>query len=237
MKLHKSLLVVPLLLLTACSDGPSVEELTATITEQDDYIADLETKIENYEVDWGGSSLKVVEGATTDVFEYVDSKFVLPEALYLEGSTEDVNSSYIQVGSSFRFAPSNNWVLRQEGVTLNVSHPLGVIGTMKALNVEAMDFYEVDYKRLVSDYVATLPSKQVKYSNLFVGDLTSGAMATATINFDGREGYLVTGFLRNASSGLTFSFVVDSNDNTTALEMVRLFLSSGIAGSGNIRIE
>lgn len=234
MRINRLLAVPVILLLTACGDDlPSAEELSAVVASQDQHITELETELEQMTIDLGGSSLKKVEGATSATFNYVDDAFVFPVAQNIEGAQEDFNNSIIRVGSTYTFAPSNNWVSRIEGVTLNLSHPLGIIGTIKALNITGVDMYGIDRKALLQDFVATLPVINTSYSNIYTLDTVTGSLATSEITIEGRTGYLMTGLVARNEKGLLFSFVVDSTDNTTAKEMVRLLLATGKEGNGD----
>lgn len=243
--MKKKRLFIPMLLttsilLTACN----TDELEAQIAERDTYILELEETIENGVTNHttGGSSIQVIDGTMSKEMKYIDQSFVFPTAMRVEGTTEDYNNTALQLGSSFKIVPSNNWISKIQGVQANFSHPLGIIGTMKALNAE--DFYldelATDYKTLSASFVQGIPTDNIKYSNLYLEDSIVGAMATTSVKMEleRNSSFLVTGFVHHGENALSFAFLVDSGDNNnTAMEMVRLLVSSIKKNDVSITIE
>lgn len=233
------LLASSALLLTACGKG----ELEATIISQQEIISELESTIENGVTvhDTGGSSLQEIEGASSDVMKYVEDKFVFPTALKIENTTEDYNNTAIRLGSEFEITPSNNWITKVDGVQLKLNHPLGIIGTVKALNTEDFDLYESgqDYKTLSASFVKGIPTSTIKYSNIYMDGDVAGALSTADVKMEseGNQSKLVTGLVHYADNALTFAFLLDSKDLTSAQEMVHLLLSSIAYSDSKVTIE
>lgn len=239
-RLFIPMLATTAILLSACG----TKELEATIIANEEYIAELEDTIANGVTNHavGGSSLQVIDGTVDPVMKYVEQSFVFPTAMRVDGTTEDYNNTALQLGSSFKIVPSNNWVTKIQGVQANFSHPLGIIGTIKALNAEELYLEDlgVDYKTLSASFVQGIPTDTIRYSNLYLEDSIVGAMATADIKMElqHNKSHLVTGLVHHGDNALTFAFVVDSGDNNnTAMEMVRLLVSSIKKGDVSISIE
>ena len=98
------------------------------------------------------TSLQDVEGKNVPEFVTLDGKIIFPNKITHPTAREDVNNSYIQIGSRFRFTPSDNWLTRLDGTTLDVTHPSKIWGKLQAIAIKEPIAIE-DVKTLLQSFM------------------------------------------------------------------------------------
>lgn len=182
------------------------------------------------------TSLQVLDETGIPEFVTIDKKLNFPQALKLDKSVEDVNDSAIQVGSGFRFLPSENWVSKLVGTELKMNHPAKIVGSMKAVAINEM--YDESYmKALLQYFFSGYPKTTIKYRKVFMDDMVSGMVARAAVKVDKKPHVFNVGFVMRAESAIIFIFDYEDNKSGVQQELVDLLLQTGAYGDAKVKIE
>lgn len=241
---YKGIIVLAsaMILLSGCGNSDSwkakakagEEKITALHAQVDDLQFKLDSMVVTEVTQ--DTSLQVIEGSKVLEFKYIDDKLILPNKLQLPFSFEDVNNSHVMVGSMFKFKPSSNWVSRLEGTTLHLNHPSKIRGVIKSVGSKER-VEEGAMKDIIQPFFADFPSTTINYRSLFVDDYTTGIMARADIQVEGKKHMLSAGFVTLGEYGLLFSFEFEDDGSGTQEELIDLLLSSGRYGDMSLKLE
>lgn len=243
----KGLVAVSLIMCSALSMGCSkneiaqkkkIEQLEATIEAKDEEISSLKKDMNNLTITevLPETSLREVEGSTVPTFETIDGKIKFPNSLVVPNSNEDINNSYVQVGTKFKFTPSSNWLYSLKGATLNVNHPSKVWGSIKAISVADL-VLEADMQPMLQKFFEGFPGTTITYRKVFIEDRISGMIAKSAIPVDGKEYMLNVGFVQRGEYGILLLFAYEDDKSGVQQELIDLLLSSGVYGDESIKLE
>jgi hypothetical protein len=183
------------------------------------------------------TSLYTVDGATIPTFQTVEGKVKFPNKLTLPNSTQDINNSHIMIGSMFKYNPSDNWLVRMNGATLEVNHPAAIWGNIKSIVVTGDALTEEQMKPILQGFFNKFPATTIEYRRIYMADLVIGMMATANIVVDKKPHVVNVGLMTRGEYGQIF--LMDYADNKTGVqqELIDLLLSSGSFGDEKITLE
>ncbi len=242
-KLAVMVMVLMVLPLTGCDkqiakQKKEIKALKETIVKKDAQIAQLNKDIEGLGITElkKDTSLREVEGSKVPKFETIDGKIVFPTKLEMPNATEAVNHSYIQVGDKFRFSPSNNWQLRMQGSTLEVSHPLKIWGNIKAINMPE-EVAQEPLKNMLQAFFKKFPATTISYREVFIDGRNAGMIAKAPLTVDEKPFVVNVGVIQKGEYALLVLMAYEDNQTGAQQEMLDLLLSSGLYGDYKITLE
>jgi len=203
-----------------------------------DEIARLNTSIENMRVSEVEiiTSLQSVDGGLGYEFVRVEDKIVFPNRLALPGASIDVSNSNMVVGSRFRFIPSNNWVARMGGSTLELSHPAKMWGSVRAVTLRDR-VANADMQPLLRNFFVGFPTTTIQYRNIHLGDTLAGLLASADISVSGVAHRVIVGFIQRGENAVLLLFVYENDSTGVQAELIDSFITSGFFGDSRIRLE
>lgn len=223
---------------TVLEKNKEIEQKDEQINNLQDEIAQLRVDIKNLSVTEVSpeTSLKEVEGTEVPVFETIDGKIKFPNTLQLPNSKFDVNNSYVMVGSRFRFNPSNNWLMRLKGTSLEFSHPSKLWGTIKAVSItEPMPFESM--QPLLQNFFNGFPATTITYRKVFIEDAISGLIAKANLTVDGKPHVVNVGFVQRGEFAVLILFDFEDDNSGVQQELIDLLISSGTFGESKLKLE
>lgn len=219
-----------------------VTQLTQSNALKDQEIANLKQAITDTTVTEVApeTSIQRVEGTEIPEFWFRAGGFVAPNKLTLPNTSEDINNTAIQLGSRFKFSPSERWVLKSKGTTLEVAHPERIWGTVKAL-AHKERLGEDQYKVLLQGFFKGYPKTTVTYRNVYIEDNVVGMMARANLTIKDSKGVatpmiLNVGFAQRGDHSLVWMFLHDSK-SANGQELIDLLLRSGQYGESKLKLE
>lgn len=219
-----------------------IKELETELEEQklayEQEIADLEEQFDNRTITETKvtTSLQTVNGELLPKFVTIDGNYVFPDTIDVPGATADAAKTFIQVGSRFKFTPSNNWVVKLGGSQIDLQHPAKVYGTIKALNVDDIVQIDVINEELKSFY-SQWTSTSVTYKKAFIDDSNVGMLSYATTTFNDKPTGVVNGIIQRGDAAFSFIFVYEDDYTGVQVELIESFIRSGSFGSDLITIE
>lgn len=182
------------------------------------------------------TSLYAVEGETVPSFHTIDGQIKFPNKLQIPYSKEDINNSNIMVGSMFKYTPSDNWLVRLKGATLEVSHPSRIWGTIKAVSVDE-PVPEPQMKPLLQGFFKGFPATTIEYRKIFMEDQVVGLIAKAKIPVNKKEHVVNVGFMTRGEYGQLFLFDYEDNKTGVQQELIDLLISSGTFADSKVKLE
>lgn len=247
--IYKKLLVVTMIAgltvpIVGCGDKTvskqrkEIKSLESVVEKQKAEIQQLKNDIKGlgiteHDVD---SSLKIVEGSKVPVFETIEGKIVFPTKLEMPNASESVNNSYVLVGDKYKFTPSNNWVMRLKGSTLEVNHPSKAWGNMKAIKiVEPVALPTL--KTMLQAFFKGFPSTTITYREVFIDGKNAGLIAKAPIKVDEKPYYVNVGVIQKGEYAMLLLFASEDDGTGVQQEFIDLLLSSGYYGDYKISLE
>lgn len=183
------------------------------------------------------TSLQTIEGSLVPEFKLLDDKIVFPNKLELPDSDDDINNSNIMLGSKFKFVPSNNWIIKMQGATLNLSHPSDISGVMRSVAIKEPLTDEDIMKELIQNFFIGFPATTIQYRKVFIGDRVGGMQGSATITVDGKENCVIVGFVQRSENAILYLFDYIDNKSSVQTELIDLFINSGSSGDSKVILE
>lgn len=181
------------------------------------------------------SSLSVIDN--TPMFNLKeDGKLIFPNKLFVPNSKSDANNSQIRVGTTFTYRPSDNWVYRLKGGTLELAHPMKIWGTIKAITTEDI-LSEDQMKELLKPFFRDFPKTKISYRKIYMDEVAVGMIATADIPVNNKPHVLNAGFLSIGDYGQLYLFNYEVVDRVTQQELVNLLLTSCSVGDTKFTLE
>lgn len=212
----------------------SLKEEIAVLEEEN---VGLQKRIENMSVteEVIDSSLSVVDN--TPMFNLKeDGKLVFPNKLIVPNSKSDANNSIIRVGTTFTYKPSDNWVYRLKGGTLELTHPMKIWGTVKAISTEEI-VPEDQLKDILQPFFKDFPKTKISYRKIFMDEVAVGMLATADIPVNNKKHVVNVGFISIGDYGQLYLFNFEEVDKVTQQELVNLFITSCSIGDVKFTLE
>lgn len=223
---------------TISNQKKEIKQLKATIESQKATINQLNEDIKGLgitEVKYD-SSLKEVEGSKVPIFETIDGKLVFPTKLEMPNSKEAVNNSNIMVGNKYKFTPSNNWLMRLQGSTLELSHPSKVWGNMKAISITEPVSTDI-LKTLLQGFYKKFPATTITYRDIFIDGRNAGMMSKAPITVDDKPYMVNVGVIQKGEFAMLLLFASEEDGTGVQQELIDLLISSGFYGDYKISLE
>lgn len=184
------------------------------------------------------SSIRKVDGENRLYFEKIEGDIVFPNALTVPGAKDDVNNSYIQIGTIFRYKPSNNWVTRLVGTTLELSHPSKISGTLKSIGVLNV-LPEAEVRQVLQNFYQGFPSTTVNYRKVYLDTATIGLISTTTMDVEGKEHGLTVGYFGVGEYGLLLTLQYEKAEDNGFIqqELVDTLVKSIMVADRSIALE
>lgn len=221
-------------------------ELTKEVAAKNEEIADLETDYADLRTQMSETtvteeslknSLQILDGKTVPEFVFIEDKIVFPNPISLPNSVTDIGNSYIQVGSKFKFTPSDSWNTIMKGTELNLYHPTGIYGSIKGVMVgESIRDAEL-LKAEVQKFFVGFPTTNITYTKLYIDDAVAGMLGQADIEVEGKPYVVVTGLINRSETGLLFMFLYEKQEYNVQSELVNLLIKSGVYNDSLIKME
>ncbi len=230
-----------LLILFGCSEESlrgKIKELEKVVEEKDAEIAYMKERLGGLQIteQTPQTSLYTLEGASVPTFQTIEDKIVFPNRLMLPASSDDANNSFIQLGSTFKFMPSNNWVVRMQGTTMEVSHPSKISGSLRAVKIKDL-VPEESMQDLLKGFFNNFPATNIQYRKVFLADRLAGLIAFANIEIDGKPNVVNVGFVQRGDFAVIKLFVFEDDETGVQQELIDLLISSGRYGDNYITLE
>lgn len=233
-----SVILVISVLLTACGGKEELEVLQQENAYLKQRVDELTAQIGTSTITESvvENSVRQVDGENRLRFEKIEGALVFPNSLTLPNSKDDVNNSYIQIGTFFRYKPSNNWVTRLSGTTLELSHPSKISGVIKSISVKER-ILEGDMQGLLQSFYKGFPSTTVKYRKIYIEDLLVGMTSTADIDVEGKPHTVNVGFVNYGETGILFLVQNEKNETGVHQELIDTMLKSIAYMDRNLILE
>lgn len=183
------------------------------------------------------SSLQNVEGKTAPQFKTIDGVIKFPNKLTIQDAVEDINNSFIRVGSKFQFTPSDNWLVKMRGSEMDLVHPSLIWGSIKAIAVGDDSVQEQDMQNIVKRFFNGFPATNITYRKVFMDDRVVGMIAKATITVDNKPNVVNVGFIVRGENGVLLLFNYQDNKSGVQQELIDLLISSGKYGDYSVKLE
>jgi len=181
------------------------------------------------------SSLSIVDN--TPMFNLKeDGKLVFPNRLLIPDSKSDANNSMIRVGTSFVYKPSDNWVYRLRGGSLEVAHPMKIWGVVKAITVNDI-VPEENMKAILQPFFKDFPKTTISYRKIYFDELAVGMLASAEIPVNNKKNVVNVGFVTYGDYGQLYLFNYEVVDKVTQQELINLLITSGGIGDTKLTLE
>jgi len=218
--------------------------LQSTIESKDKKISELKKAVEDTTVKEvvPETSLQRVEGSEVPEFWLIEGDFIAPNKLAIPETFDDVNNSNIQIGTIFKFIPSENWLIAIKGTTVEFSHPSKIWGKVKALGHNERIASESEMKQIIQNFFIGYPSTTISYRKIFMDDMVAGYMGKAAITVKDTEAgtekemILNVGFAQRGDYTISFLFANDK-ESMVAQELIDLLLRSITFGDSKMKIE
>lgn len=239
-------LISVMLVLTSCGDKTKeineykaqIEALEGQVESLQNIKASLEQQMQDLTIQEvvPESSLRKVEGTRVPVFETIDGVIKFPNALILPDSKDDVNNSNIRVGSRYTVAPSSNWMLSLNGVTLNASHPSKIWGSVKAVTTKEA-VLEAEMQPILQSFFDGFPATTISYRKIFIEDRVTGMLASAPLVIDGKDYTINVGFSSRGENAILMLFAYEHENVGVQQELVDLLIRSMRFNESNLKLE
>lgn len=229
-----------ILSLTACGgDGKKVKELEATVTAQNEQIAQLQAQVASGSVTEQSiaSSLQTVEGKKVPEFKFVDDTIVFPNKLQLPNSQVDAVVTQVKLGSKYSVSPSNNWLVRCDGSQVSLTHPSKIWGKISAVTLTEPVKKIEDMQSILKQFFVGFPTTNITYKQIFMDGTLTGLCADAPIVVEDQNYHVVVGFNTKSSTGIEFLFTYADDGSGVQGELVYSLLRSCEAGQTKLAFE
>lgn len=220
--------------LAGCGDD-DLEAQVKSLTEQNEQLlqSQSENTITEQSVD---SSLQQIEETGNFEFFKIEDKIIFPDSLVVPDSTVGVSDSNVRVGSEFSFTPSDNWLVRVKGSTVEFNHPANVWGSIKAISVEETAPSST-FKPVIQSFFSRFPKTTIEYRSLFLEEYEVGVLASAKMTVDKKDHVVNVGFVTQGESGVLFMFDYEDNKTGIQQELIDSLVGSGVIGDAKIKID
>ncbi|HBG5344023.1 TPA: hypothetical protein KQG29_001387 [Clostridioides difficile] len=246
-KNYKSIILITTLLssflFTGCDRKVSQlkqenKKLNQNIESKDRVIEQLKRDIQGLKIteESPTTSLRAIEGSSVPEFVTIDGKIEFPTRLEMPNSTEAVNNSYILLGNKYKFIPSNNWLIKLQGNTLECSHPSKVWGNLKAIGMKEEIPKDV-LKEMLKSFFNSFPSTKITYRETFIDGRNAGLIANAPITVDKKPYFINVGVIQKGEYGVLILFAYEDNKSGVQQELIDLLISSGMYADYKISLE
>ncbi|MFL8710813.1 hypothetical protein Q3304_08605 [Clostridioides sp. GD02377] len=214
------------------------KKLNQNIESKDRIIGQLQKDIRGLKIteESPTTSLRSVEGSSVPEFVTIDGKIEFPTRLEMPNSTEAVNNSYILLGNKYRFVPSNNWLVKLQGNTLDCSHPSRVWGNLKAIGMKEEIQKDV-LKEMLKSFFNSFPATNITYREAFIDSRNAGLIANAPITVDKKQYAVNVGVIQKGEYGVLILFVYEDDKSGVQQELIDLLISSGSYADYKISLE
>lgn len=182
------------------------------------------------------SSLRQIEETGNFEFFKQEDKLIFPDALVIPDSSVGVSDSNVRVGASYNFSPSDNWLVKIKGSTVDFSHPANVWGSIKSVSVDETVAPDM-YKPIIQKYFSRFPKTTITYRSLFIEEYELGVLASAKLVVDKKDHVVNVGFITRGEAGVLFMFDFEDNKTGIQQELVDSLIGSGMLGDSKIKID
>ena len=254
MKRILSILLISLMVLslTACNKDKdpmlklSKQELVNQIYKQQELmnsdaarIEELETLLRGIQTeDAPTAAISVIpDGTGRLTFNSIHDKIIFPVPFEYPNSTQAPATGSVKVTESITVVPSASWFFKLNGTSLELEHPLGVNGIIKAATIS--DTYPRDrfQEDVFSVFFADFPPENIKYSKLFLDDIQWGLQAVTPTTIDKGPAMLRCGMVGLGEQCFTYIFLYKGEADQTKDELELALLKTIKLFGSQLRIE
>lgn len=236
------LTIIGAILITGCGksedkeyEDMSKDELITEIYDLESRNSKLFTENANYKklissIDSSGSTLPAIstmnDGSGNLTFNTYDSKMIFPSTWQYPGSKEISANTRIVLAEHFSVAPSNGWITKLSGASLELEHTNGVSGLIKVGQIEDMYDTKLMKDEVVAPWFSSFSKETVIYTDIFVDNRMRGVQAKTPIYIDGEEAYLKAGIFGLGEYSVQYVFVYRGINDASKDEVIDAILNS-----------
>lgn len=243
----KSLVIIMSATMVFLLSGCTQASMRKEIKGLEEQVASLKSQNEKLQVEKDGltvteesveSSLSTVEGETVPSFKKIDGLIKFPNKMTVPNGTTDVNTSVVRVGSIFEFSPTSNWLIKQDGSTVEFNHPSKIWGKIQSVMVEE-DYTDesFDMKGHVQQFFDGFPKTNISYQRIYLTESVVGMLGTAKIKVDDEDYVVTAGYMAPSEYGAIFLFAYKDDKSGVQKELIESLLTSGKYGEENLQVE
>lgn len=191
-----------------------IAELQGTNQLQAEEIQELYAQLDSGSVTSAESQSSLVSLDSGEK-EFITDEGVLtfPKVLGLDAIGDDVNNSSIKIGSKFSIQPTGSWRFSLKGTTLEVYHPSGINGKIKAFTLDDRPDEDTVRSKIESFYTG-FPKTTIHWSSTSMSDRFSGYLSYATTKVDKKNALINAGIVFRSEFGLNAIFLAKENKDT-----------------------
>lgn len=229
-----SLILILVLGLTGCGGGKSKEDLereNATmlqmLKDSEDKIATLEATIKALS---GSDANDVISSINTGVINEIKGTLVLPVQMEFNGFTEAPGAGKLVIAQNVAISPSNNWVVKVKGSTVELGHQSGIHGIIKIGTIQDMIKPEQIDNDVLKPFYSKLAKGGVTYKNIFAGDTCWGRQVQFSTSIGKDTGIVTAGAVAVNGVAVMYNFVYKGNLDSTKNELIEILLKTMTIG-------
>lgn len=168
------------------------------------------------------------DGSGNLTFNTYDSKMIFPSTFVYPETTEISANTKIVLSDNFSVSPSNGWITKLNGASLELEHANGVSGLIKVGHVD--NVYEnvtTTFKdEVMKPWFSAITKENVIYSDIFVNNRMWGTQAKTPIYIDGEDAYLKAGMYAVGNYSVQYVFVYRGSNDAAKDEIIDTLLNS-----------
>lgn len=166
------------------------------------------------------------DGSGNLTFTTYDSTMIFPSSFAYPETCEISGNSSISIVPNITIVPTDNWICKLNGATLQLEHTTGISGTVKVGQISKLYDKEKLQSDVMSPWFSGITSGSVMYSNIFMKGISWGTQAQTKIFIDEEPAYLKCGMIGFGNYSVIYTFVYRGEQDQTKDESVDLLINS-----------
>lgn len=208
-----------------------VEELYAMDNKYDTIFKENEKYKDMLKVlDSSGStapSISVMnDGSGHLTFNTYDSKMIFPNTFVYPGTVEISANTKIVLADQFSISPTNGWITKLNGASLELEHSSGISGLIKVGSIDELYVTGSFREDILQPWFKDISTDTVVYSDIFVNNKMWGGQAKAPIYIDEELAYLKAGMYGLGKYSVQYVFVYRGANDPGKDELVDSLLNT-----------
>lgn len=166
------------------------------------------------------------DGSGKLTFNTYDSKMIFPSTFVYPESKEISANTKIVLADNFSVSPSNGWITKLNGASLELEHSNGVSGLIKIGSIDDVYLMDKFEDEVMKPWFDQVTNETVVYSDIFVNKRKWGTQAKVPINIDGEKAYLKAGMYGIGDYSVQYVFVYRGANDPAKDEIIDSLLNS-----------
>lgn len=238
------ILILSMLSLVGCG-GVSKEELQEEnstlimqLNDAEDKISNLENTLSSLNGE-GGSLTGISETAdgSGETFNSIGGNILFPAELTYTGSSQAPNTASVNLSSRVTIKPSDNWIIQMNGTTTKYTHPDGVYGTIKIVNISEPKKGDVIEEEMITPFTDEIPYTSIVNSKVYLEDVWRGMSTEMTVLNNNKPAVIKAGLVGHSDTALIYSFYYNGDKSATKNEIINNLIKTIKFGELEVRIE